>query len=812
MGKIQLDHTGSGSGITLSSDGTSLLLDGTAVGGGGASDYTRDTKTANYTVVSGDLGKIIDVTSNSVTISLTAAATLGDGFYVFIRNSSSTATHVVTIDGNGSETIDGSPLIYLRRFEGIHLVCDGSGFFSLRTRVDGLQTNLSQNSHQLDQPTASGSQAIALGGQTDATANFATAVGYQAQATGDGAVGLGYSARATADYATSIGYFTMATGSGSVALGGAGSYNTKATGGNAVAIGSYSKSEGSGSFTGPYSYASGNYSVSLGISNGSTSYGATGANSIAIGQLAKATAANSIAIGDTATSTTANQIALGGTTDTVKISGTYTLPTSDGSANQVLTTNGSGVVTFAAASGGISNVVEDTSPQLGGNLDVQAREINTSTTNGNIVFNPNGTGVVEVKGAGGNDGTLQLNCSANSHGVKIKSPPHSAGASYTLTLPNDDGDASEFLQTNGSGVLTWAAAGADLYAANPSSATDPVASGTNAVAIGTVAVASGSLSTAVGHGSLASAANAFAGPVSNSSGSSSVALGIGTNSTSYGATGNYSFAVGYQSKATGSNAIAIGDNAVSSSSGSVAIGEEATATGYNTFAVGKSRASATGATALNIENSSSSYGASNPNSFAVGDRAKATGYNSTAIGDMPIASNHYATSIGRQTNATALYSTALGFASKSSIYGKLAYASGYFFSTYGDAQGGQFILRGNTTDATAKVLTTDNEAVDSDNQVIANSDTCISFDGTITAMQNGAQAYGSWKIEGLLVNDGGTTTLANSAITVIQNSSNWGLALSADNTNNALAITCTGEANHNIRWVANIRTSEVTYA
>jgi len=38
------------------------------------------------------------------------------------------------------------------------------------------------------------------------------------------------------------------------------------------------------------------------------------------------------------------------------------------------------------------------------------------------------------------------------------------------------------------------------------------------------------------------------------------------------------------------------------------------------------------------------------------------------------------------------------------------------------------------------------------------------------------------------------------------------LTLTADNTNNALAITFTGESAHNIRTVANIRTSEVTYA
>ena len=101
------------------------------------------------------------------------------------------------------------------------------------------------------------------------------------------------------------------------------------------------------------------------------------------------------------------------------------------------------------------NLLSDETPQLGGNLDVQTNEINTSTTKGNIKLNPNGTGVVEVRGAGGNDGTLQLNCSANSHGVKIKSPPHSAAASYTLTLPNDDGDADQVLKTDGSGALDW---------------------------------------------------------------------------------------------------------------------------------------------------------------------------------------------------------------------------------------------------------------------------------------------------------------------------------------------------------------------
>jgi hypothetical protein len=63
---------------------------------------------------------------------------------------------------------------------------------------------------------------------------------------------------------------------------------------------------------------------------------------------------------------------------------------------------------------------------------------------------------IEVKGDGSSqDGAIQLNCSQNSHGVKIQSPPHSANASYTLTLPNTDGNANQVLKTDGSGNLDW---------------------------------------------------------------------------------------------------------------------------------------------------------------------------------------------------------------------------------------------------------------------------------------------------------------------------------------------------------------------
>jgi len=108
---------------------------------------------------------------------------------------------------------------------------------------------------------------------------------------------------------------------------------------------------------------------------------------------------------------------------------------------------------WTSISPGIANVVDDSSPQLGGNLDVQTNSIVT-TSNRNVLLAPNGTGVVEIKG-NDNEGTIQLNCEQNSHGVKIKAPPHSAAQSYTLTLPSSITN-NYFLKTDGSGNLSFA--------------------------------------------------------------------------------------------------------------------------------------------------------------------------------------------------------------------------------------------------------------------------------------------------------------------------------------------------------------------
>ena len=120
-----------------------------------------------------------------------------------------------------------------------------------------------------------------------------------------------------------------------------------------------------------------------------------------------------------------------------------------------LTVDEQGRVTAASGNSVNFDVVADTTPQLGGNLDVNGKDI-VSVSNGDIELDPNGSGKVVFKGnATKGAGQFKLNCENNDHAITIKGPPHSAAASYTLTLPNNDGDSGQYLKTDGVGNLSW---------------------------------------------------------------------------------------------------------------------------------------------------------------------------------------------------------------------------------------------------------------------------------------------------------------------------------------------------------------------
>jgi len=94
-------------------------------------------------------------------------------------------------------------------------------------------------------------------------------------------------------------------------------------------------------------------------------------------------------------------------------------------SNQLKYYNGS---SWEAISPGITDVVSDTTPQLGGNLDVNGNSI-VSVSNGNISITPNGSGKVILDG---------------------------------LSHPTSDGSAGQFLKTDGGGNLSFATVTTDL--------------------------------------------------------------------------------------------------------------------------------------------------------------------------------------------------------------------------------------------------------------------------------------------------------------------------------------------------------------
>lgn len=254
--------------------------------------------------------------------------------------------------------------------------------------------------------------------------------------------------------------------------------------------------------------------------------------------------------------------------------------------------------------------------------------------------------------------------------------------------------------------------------------------------------------------------------------------------------------------ATGTDAVAIGDS-------------RGIASGARAISLGNSLSSAESSFASQIGSNSSVYGATNTHSVAMGASAKASSADCVAIGNSAKSENTAALALGKEVSATRAWSVAMGYRSSSALDGKLAYASGHF-SSVGDAQTGTFVLRADTTDATPEALTTNATPASSKGQIFLPNNSAYFFSGTIVARQQAADGtdMGAWEIKGAIRREGsaGTTVLVNSVINEFEAPTGWSVDLSADTTNGGLKIEVTGAAATDIRWVATVHTSEVTYA
>jgi len=259
-----------GSGVTATNTGGAVTVN-VAGGGGGSSTLTISNKTAAYTVVAGDLGTIINCTSGTFTVSLTAAATLGSGFNCWIWNTSTTTADAITIDPAGTETLDGRTTLILRQGEGMQIVCNGTNWQTGDKKV--MRAYAENYASVSNRPVATGLNSVAIGASSGGSASTSSATGSFAVSggTASGLNSFAFFGTASSSYATAIG--ANSGGDGAQAVTGAG----------ATALGG--------------SYASGTDSFAAAIANNTSTYGAQGNNSIAVGYLAKATASGAVALG-----------------------------------------------------------------------------------------------------------------------------------------------------------------------------------------------------------------------------------------------------------------------------------------------------------------------------------------------------------------------------------------------------------------------------------------------------------------------------------------------------------------------------------
>ncbi len=276
------------------------------------------------------------------------------------------------------------------------------------------------------------------------------------------------------------------------------------------------------------------------------------------------------------------------------------------------------------------------------------------------------------------------------------------------------------------------------------------------------------------------------------SGSYSVVFGLSNTANNNYATvtggrsntagGAYSTAGGYLNNITGIYAVGLGYNNTVSTEGAVAFGFSNSSTGICAVSLGQGNtASGTDSASLGRANASS------------GTSSIAIGYASTASGDYSIGMGLYANTFSQ--------------------IGRFAFSSGRI-STGGDIQKSFYILKGRSSSATPKTLTSDNATISAATIVSLQNNNVFRFKGSIVGKQNGSTNVAVWDIDGVIVRGVGvaTTTLPIANVNVVTNASGWGTpTLTADTTNGGLTVNAVGAAATNIQWIANIETSEVIY-
>ena len=249
--------------------------------------------------------------------------------------------------------------------------------------------------------------------------------------------------------------------------------------------------------------------------------------------------------------------------------------------------------------------------------------------------------------------------------------------------------------------------------------------------------------------------------------------------------------------ASGTASFTAGVNNTASNTGCVACGSSNTASGTNSFAFG------TLCTA-----------GGNEGSFAGGYNSSTTGGQASfAHGNSCSASGAYEGCVahGYECTASGRGSRANGYASQADRSGQVASAY-HRFAARGDAQYSRFHLMAKTTNSTPTTMLIGFGYTNT--QFTIPSGKIMFADILISGIKSDGSAAACYKRKVAIKNVGGTTSLVGTVETIgtdIEDNASTDVAITADNTNDALQINVTGIAAETWRWVAVVEGLEIAY-